>query len=157
MRSDALTGIVALNKEYRFVPVWPRSTLLPYGVGYVHLGRPVPIWSTEVIAALGDCGLKPKDYASHAMVPPECAPRDGGCRPRPAVNRGQGRRADPGRVSSDALYLTLRVGSINLRFTMTSHWNVWRRGRERDKSLEPPFFVLRLFVPRREAACPKTR
>ena len=49
-------------------------------------------------------------------------------------------------------YLTLRVGSINLRFTMASHWSVWRRGRERDESLEPPFFV-----PRRETACPKTR
>ena len=49
-------------------------------------------------------------------------------------------------------YLTLRVGSINLRFIMTSHRNVWRRGREREKSLERPFFV-----PRREPACPKTR
>ena len=48
-------------------------------------------------------------------------------------------------------YLTLRVGSINLRFIMNSHWSVWGRGREKEKSLEPPFFV-----PRREDACPKT-
>ena len=49
----------------------------PYGVGYVHLGGPVPIWSMEVIATLGDCGLEPKDYASHAMVPPEGALPEG--------------------------------------------------------------------------------
>ena len=58
-RDATLTGLAEID------------TPSPYGVGYVHLGRPVPIWSTEIIAALGDCGLEPKDYASHAMVPPE--------------------------------------------------------------------------------------
>ena len=49
-------------------------------------------------------------------------------------------------------YLTLRVGSINLPFIMTSHRSAWRRGREREKRLEPPFYP-----PCGEAACPKAR
>ena len=49
-------------------------------------------------------------------------------------------------------YLTLRVGSISLAFIMTSHRSAWRRGREREKRLEPLFDP-----PCGEAACPKAR
>ena len=41
------------------------------GVGTVHLGREVPIYDRHTIEALRDCGLSPRDYASHAIVPPE--------------------------------------------------------------------------------------
>ena len=41
------------------------------GVGYVHLGRAVPIYAGHTIKVLRECGFLPRDYASHAIVPPD--------------------------------------------------------------------------------------
>ena len=41
------------------------------GVGHVHLGQPAPIYDGHTIDALRECGLLPRDYASHAIVPPD--------------------------------------------------------------------------------------
>ena len=43
---------------------------LAAGIGNVHLGRVVPIYDGTTIETLQECGLSPRDYASHAIVPP---------------------------------------------------------------------------------------
>ena len=40
------------------------------GIGNVHLGRPTPIYDGDSVEQLRTCGLLPRDYASHAIVPP---------------------------------------------------------------------------------------
>ncbi len=41
-----------------------------HGLGFVHLGRAVRIFDGHTIDVLRSCGLSPRDYASHAIVPP---------------------------------------------------------------------------------------
>ena len=40
------------------------------GLGQFHLGWPVPIYTEHAIVALRACQFEPRDYASHAIVPP---------------------------------------------------------------------------------------
>ena len=56
------TGLVGLAETELKVPA---------GVGFVYLGRKVPIYDQDTIEAFRECGLSPRDYASHAIVPPK--------------------------------------------------------------------------------------
>ncbi len=62
---DSLTGLA----EIGFGP--------GTGVGHVHLGRPAPIYDDWTIRALRACGVLPRDFASHAIIPPDRLPPPG--------------------------------------------------------------------------------